>query len=70
MDFKFFYSGILISTVMLPLTTAETGNLDDMSKDFEASMLYLIESNAKSPNPILNKRLRDIAEDIIRLKYI
>lgn len=55
---------------MLPMTTGETGSLDDLSRDFEASMLHLIESNAKSPNSALNKRLRDIVEDMVRLKYI
>lgn len=58
--------GLILSMFTLPLLMAKI----PFSLDSPDSLHNIIESNAKTPNLDLNKRLRDIIEDMVRFKYI
>lgn len=66
--------GLLTAMTVLPIITADSGNVVDMDEmmekfkdgeDFDANVFISHESQKR-----LNKRLRDVVIDMVRLNYI
>lgn len=71
---KFAHFGLILATVLLPMVTADGGNdidLDKIADDvkngtkLDANVFISNKSLTK-----LNKRLRDVIVDMVRLEYI
>lgn len=71
---KLAHFGLILSTVLLPMMTAESGNAIDLDKicddlkngtELDANVFISNKSLTK-----LNKRLRDVVFDMVRLEYI
>lgn len=71
---KFARYGLLMATGILPMITADRGNVVDMDdlfndinngKEIDASVFITESSQLR-----LNKRLRDVVVDMVRLNYI
>lgn len=71
---KFARYGLLMATGILPMITADRGNVVDMDdlfndinngKEVDASVFITEASQLR-----LNKRLRDVVVDMVRLNYI
>lgn len=71
---KFGKFGLIMATMLLPLITSEEGaapNLDDLANKIqengEMDENVFITDNTKDE---LNKRLRDVVVDMVRLNYL
>lgn len=71
---KFAHFGLILATVLLPMVTSDGGNAIDLDKiaddvkngtELDANVFISNKSLTK-----LNKRLRDVIVDMVRLKYI
>lgn len=71
---KFAHIGLILATVLLPMLTADAGNAIDLDKisddvqngtELDANVFISNKSLTK-----LNKRLRDVVVDMVRLEYI
>lgn len=71
---KFAKFALILSTVLLPMMTSESGNgidLDEISEDLSNGKevnenIFISESSMKK----FNKRLHDVVADMVRLEYI
>lgn len=71
---KYAKFGLILATILLPMITSDAGNavnLDELSdaiKNGEEvdSSVFVSEASLKR----LNKRLRDVVADMVRLEYI
>lgn len=71
---KFARYGLLMATGLLPMITADSGNVVNLDNFFEDinngkevdSSVFVSDASRKR----LNKRLRDVVVDMVRLNYI
>lgn len=71
---KFGKFGMIMSTMLLPMITADDGSVVDMDELFEevndGKDINMDVFVSKASRNRLNKRLRDVIVDMIRLNYI
>lgn len=71
---KYAKFGLILSTILLPMITSDSGNavdldgLSDAIKNGEDVDHHVFVSEASLTR--LNKRLRDVVADMVRLEYI